>query len=62
MNSNALLPHLATVMAGPRVWADDPVSPAIEFQDGVVRNPAVLAFQHRAQGYPHAVIADSPAA
>jgi alanine dehydrogenase len=62
VNSNALLPHLAAVMGGPAAWAaDEVVSRAVEVQDGVVRNPAVLAFQHRAPGYPHAVLGDAPA-
>jgi alanine dehydrogenase len=62
VNSNALLPHLATVMGGPAAWAaDEVVSRAVEVQDGVVRNPAVLAFQHRAAAYPHAVLTDAPA-
>ena len=34
----------------------------VEVQDGVVRNPAVLNFQQRAPGYPHAVLSDTPAA
>lgn len=54
--SSALLPHLETVMAGPTGWDDATVvSRAIEIRDGVVLNPAILAFQHRAQEYPHSV-------
>ncbi|MCW3011233.1 MAG: alanine dehydrogenase/PNT domain protein [Solirubrobacterales bacterium] len=50
----ALLSHLPTVMAGPDAWAADPtIDRAIEIQDGVVRNPRILTFQHRAPDYPH---------
>lgn len=54
--SEALLPHLATVLAGPDAWARDPtISRAIEIQDGVIRNLEILAFQSRDSEYPHAV-------
>jgi alanine dehydrogenase len=50
----ALIGHLATVMAGPEAWeADDTIRRAIELQDGVIRNPKILSFQGRAEGYPH---------
>ncbi|RSM35554.1 alanine dehydrogenase [Amycolatopsis balhimycina DSM 5908] len=53
-NSEALLPFLETVLDGPSAWdGDETVRRAIEIRDGVVRNPAVLAFQHRAAEYPH---------
>lgn len=56
--SSALVPHLETVMAGPVGWDDATVvSRAIEIRDGVVVNPAILAFQHRAEEYPHPVLA-----
>jgi alanine dehydrogenase len=56
--SEALLPHLGTVLAGPEAWAADPtISRAIEIQDGVIRNPDILAFQSRSSTYPHAVTA-----
>ncbi|MDO5740607.1 MAG: N(5)-(carboxyethyl)ornithine synthase [Ornithinimicrobium sp.] len=54
--SEALLPHLATVLEGPNAWAADPtVSRAVEIQDGVIRNPDILAFQSRSADYPHQV-------
>ncbi|GHG03974.1 MULTISPECIES: N(5)-(carboxyethyl)ornithine synthase [Amycolatopsis] len=54
--SEALLPFLGTVVGGPSAWdGDETVRRAIEIRDGVVRNPAVLAFQHRAAEYPHLV-------
>ncbi|MEV6904014.1 N(5)-(carboxyethyl)ornithine synthase [Amycolatopsis sp. NPDC051372] len=54
--SEALLPFLGTVLGGPSAWdGDETVRRAIEIRDGVVRNPAVLVFQHRAAEYPHLV-------
>jgi alanine dehydrogenase len=53
--SEALLPYLPVVAAGPDAWDEDEViSKAIEIRDGVVQNPKVLAFQNRAADYPHA--------
>jgi len=55
-NSEALLPHLESVLAGPATWSETPtIDRAIEIQDGVVRNPAILAFQHRDGAYPHPI-------
>ncbi|MCU1683591.1 MAG: alanine dehydrogenase [Amycolatopsis sp.] len=52
--SEALLPHLGTVLAGPSVWKDDSViAKAIEIHDGVIQNPAILSFQGRSATYPH---------
>ncbi|HEX2246415.1 MAG TPA: N(5)-(carboxyethyl)ornithine synthase [Arthrobacter sp.] len=52
--SQAVLPFLDTVMAGPSSWDEDAViSRAIEIRDGVIRNPAILAFQDRSPDYPH---------
>jgi alanine dehydrogenase len=56
VNSEALLPHLRTVLGGPEAWAAAPtIGRAIEIQDGEIRNPQILAFQHRAAAYPHLV-------
>ena len=53
--SEALLPYLPAVMAGPGGWADDDViQGAIEIRDGVIQNPKILSFQNRAAAYPHA--------
>ena len=53
-NSEALIPYLRSVLDGPDGWeADETIRRAIEIKAGVVRNPAVLAFQHRAADYPH---------
>ena len=52
--SEALLPHLRTVLSGPSTWeGDETVRRAVEIGDGTIRNPAILAFQHRAAAYPH---------
>lgn len=52
--SEALRPYLATVLGGPGAWDGDPViRRAIEIRDGIIQNPDILAFQHRAPQYPH---------
>ena len=52
--SQALLPHLAAVLGGPGAWDSDPViRRAIEIRGGVIQNPDILSFQHRAPQYPH---------
>jgi alanine dehydrogenase len=56
--SEALLPFLRTVMAGSDAWdADDTIRRAIEIRDGVIRNPAILAFQGRAPEHPYLPLA-----
>ncbi|HEY2059715.1 MAG TPA: N(5)-(carboxyethyl)ornithine synthase [Amycolatopsis sp.] len=52
--SEALLPHLRTVLTGPPAWeVSETIRRAIEIREGHVRNPAILAFQHRSPDYPH---------
>jgi alanine dehydrogenase len=52
--SEALLPHVETVLGGPAAWADDPVvSRAVEIEGGRVRNPDILQFQSRSGDFPH---------
>ncbi len=52
--SEALLPHLRAILSGPAGWDDhETVRRAVEIQDGTIRNPAILSFQHRAPEYPH---------
>jgi alanine dehydrogenase len=52
--SEAVLPHLRTVLAGPRAWTEnDSIRRAIEIRDGVIQNEAILSFQHRSPDYPH---------
>ena len=56
--SEALLPHLPTVLAGPQAWgASDTIRRAIEIRDGVIQNPRILSFQGRSPEYPHPVAA-----
>jgi alanine dehydrogenase len=52
--SEALIPHLGTVMSGPHGWQrSQTIRHAIEIRDGVVQNPRILSFQHRESEYPH---------
>jgi alanine dehydrogenase len=54
--SEALLPHLETVLAGPAAWDENStISRAVEIRDGVVCNPGILSFQHRDHAFPYAV-------
>jgi len=54
-NSEALIPYLRAGLDGPGSWeADETIRRAIEIREGTIRNPAVLAFQHRSPDYPHA--------
>ena len=53
--SEALLPHIGTLLDGPAAWSASPtIARAIEIRDGVVLNPSILSFQHRERAYPHA--------
>ncbi len=61
VNSEALLPHLRTVLTGPSAWAKETtIERAIEIQDGEIHNKDILAFQDREDTFPYAV--RSPAA
>ena len=52
--SEALIPYLRPVMAGPPAWdMDRTISEAIEIRDGVVQNPKILSFHGRSPEYPH---------
>ncbi len=52
--SEALLPYLETMIAGPDAWQEDEtIRRAIEIHDGIVLNKAVLAFQNREAEYPY---------
>lgn len=52
--SEALLGFIPAVMDGPAGWAaSETLRRAVETQDGVIANPAILEFQRRAGGYPH---------
>jgi alanine dehydrogenase len=53
--SEALLPHLRPVLAGPAAWAaSETIARSVEIRDGVIQNPRILSFQHRSPDYPHA--------
>ncbi len=55
-NSSAVIPFLRPVLEGGSAWdADETISRAIEIRDGLVVNPAVLAFQGRSADPPHVV-------
>ena len=55
--SAALLIHLPTVLAGPSEWQlSDTIRRSINIEAGVIKNPAILSFQKRQPGYPHAPI------
>jgi alanine dehydrogenase len=52
--SQALLPHLRTVLGGSGSWdSDQTIRRAIEIRGGIIENPGILSFQHRATQYPH---------
>ena len=52
--SEALLPYLRPVLAGPKAWgANETVQRAIEIRDGMIQNPRILSFQRRSPEYPH---------
>lgn len=58
--SEALLPYLGQVLAGPDGWEAEPtIARAVEIRDGVVQNPKILSFQGRAPDYPHEKAADA---
>jgi alanine dehydrogenase len=57
--SEALLPHIETLLGGPAAWNSTPtIRRAIEIRDGVILNPSILSFQHRDDAYPHLVRTD----
>ena len=52
--SEALLPRLRPVLAGPKAWDADPtIRRALEIRGGIIQNPDILSFQHRSPRYPH---------
>jgi alanine dehydrogenase len=52
--SEALLPLLRPVLAGPKSWqANETVRRSIEIRDGIIQNPRILSFQRRSPDYPH---------
>lgn len=56
--SEALLPFLGTVLAGPPAWEqDETIRRAIEIRDGHILNPNILSFQARSPDYPYVPLA-----
>ena len=56
-NSEALLPFVETVLAGPESWdGNETITRAIEIREGHVRNPAILSFQGRSGEHPYSVV------
>jgi len=54
--SDALFPFLRPVLEGPDAWdMDETLNRAIEIRDGLVKNTAILDFQHRSEEYPYRV-------
>lgn len=52
--SAALIRFLPVILGGPSAWQrEETVRRAIEISRGVVRNPAILAYQRRGTDYPH---------
>jgi alanine dehydrogenase len=52
--SEALLPYLGTVLDDPGAWdLDQTIRRAIAIRGGIIQNPDILSFQHRATQYPH---------
>ena len=55
--SKALLPFIEPVMRGEANREENEVlRRAIEIEDGVIKNPAILSFQNRAEAYPHPIL------
>ena len=52
--SEALLPHIPTILEGPKAWdTDETIRRAIEIRDGAIQNEKILSFQGRSPEYPH---------
>ena len=50
--SEALFPHLRTVMRGPTAWAsDETIGRAIEIRSGIIQNAKILSFQDRSPNF-----------
>jgi N5-(carboxyethyl)ornithine synthase len=53
--SGALIVYLSTVLAGRNGWFEnDTIRKAINIDNGVIQNGAILSFQNRDLNYPHA--------
>ncbi len=55
--SEALVPHVETVLAGRDEWQGcESIRQAINTDEGVIQKPAILEFQGRAPDYPHSFV------
>ncbi|WP_077338284.1 N(5)-(carboxyethyl)ornithine synthase [Pseudocolwellia agarivorans] len=55
--SAALIVYLPVVLAGRERWyEDDTIRKAINLDEGIIKNPAILSFQNRATDFPYAYI------
>lgn len=53
--SAALIVHLPSVLAGPKVWKDnETVRRAVNFEAGIIQKPEIISFQNREPDYPYA--------
>jgi len=60
--SAALLVHLPAMLAGRESWIEhETLRRAVEVDEGVIQNPAILAFQNRDAVYPHRHLEAEPA-
>ena len=54
--SRGITPFIEAVLGGPVAWqANETLLRAIEIDNGVIRSPQILSFQHRSPDYPHPV-------
>ena len=57
--SAALIVHLPTVLEGTDGWqVDETIRQAINIEAGVIKKPAILAFQNRQEHFPHRLISE----
>mgnify|MGYP003571693882 CR=1 FL=1 len=55
--SGALIVYLSTVLAGRESWQkDETIRKAINIEEGIIQNDAILSFQNRSSEYPHRYI------
>lgn len=55
--SGALIVYLSTVLAGRNSWKEnETINRAINLENGVIKNNAILSFQNRQLKYPHSTI------
>lgn len=58
--SIALLPYLKTIHGGPKMWEqNETITKAIELQDGIIINPAIIEYQNRDKTWPFSILKDN---